>query len=184
MSRIGNKPVTIQDGVTVSIEDGGRFGHKVVKVNGPLGELSEDVRSPIEVKVEENNVVVTRPNDEKANKALHGLYRALIANMVEGVTAGYKKELEIVGIGYRAEQQGEQVVFSLGYAHKINLVPPAGINVEIQDQTKITVSGIDKQLVGKIADLIRSYRKPEPYKGKGVRYKGEQILRKSVKQGQ
>jgi large subunit ribosomal protein L6 len=182
MSRIGNAPITIPAGVTVELKDGGNFHYLEVIVNGPKGTLSESVRRPITLEVKDGEVLVSRPNNEKQNRSYHGLYRSLIANMVQGVTEGYKRELEIIGIGYRAEQQGEQVVFSLGYAHKINLVPPAGVTITIQDQTKIAVEGVDKQKVGQTAAKIRSFRPPEPYKGKGIRYSDEQVHRKSVKQ--
>ncbi len=183
MSRIGNAPVTIPTGVTVEVTEGGEYGHQQVKVTGPKGELVKSIRKPIIVAVEEGKVVVKRPNDEKQIKSYHGLYRSLINNMVKGVTDGFEIDLEIVGIGYRAEQQGEKVIFSLGYAHKIELVPPAGVTVLITDSTNVKVSGYDKELVGQTAAKIRGYRPPEPYKGKGVRYKDEQILRKSAKQG-
>jgi large subunit ribosomal protein L6 len=183
MSRVGRSPITIPAGVNVEVVKGGLFNNVNVKVSGPKGALETSVRMPIDVKIEDGKVLVVRPNDEKQSRSFHGLYRALIANMVNGVVTGYKKELEIVGIGYRAEQQGEKVVFSLGYAHKIELFPPQGISITVSDQTNVAVEGIDKELVGKIAAQIRSFRKPEPYKGKGIKYKGEQILRKSVKQG-
>jgi large subunit ribosomal protein L6 len=182
MSRIGKNPITIPNGVTVNVEKGGRFGHLQITVTGPKGTLQESLRAPVVVAVEDNQVVVTRPNDLKQNRSYHGLYRALIANMVEGVTNGYSKDLEIVGIGYRAEQKGESIVLSLGYSHKIEYNPPAGITAQATDQTQIKISGIDKTLVGQEAAKIRAFRKPEPYKGKGVRYKGEQVARKSVKQ--
>lgn len=183
MSRIGNAPITIPAGVTVEVLPGGDYGNQLVKVTGPKGELQQSVRRNITVKQDGESLIVERANEEKQTKSFHGLYRALIANMIKGVTEGYEKELEIVGIGYRAEQQGDKVVFSLGYAHKIELEPPEGIVVQVTDQTKIKVSGIDKDLVGRVAAQIREYRPPEPYKGKGIKYKNEQILRKSVKQG-
>lgn len=183
MSRIGNAPITIPENVTVTVEKGGRFGNQLVKVAGPKGELEKDVRAPIKVEVNDGVINVKRPNDEKQNKSYHGLYASLISNMVKGVTEGYKIELEIQGIGYRAEQQGNKVVFSLGYAHKIDLDPPAGITVTLPEPTQIVVEGADKEIVGLVAAKIRGFRPPEPYKGKGVRYKGEQILRKSVKKG-
>lgn len=182
MSRIGNAPITIPDGVTVTVSKGGDFNHLHVVVAGPKGQLERSLRAPIQVEVKDNEVIVTRPNEQKQTKSFHGLYRALIANMVTGVSEGFKRELEIIGIGYRAEAQGNTIVFSLGYAHKINLTPPEGVVVSIPEPTKIEVDGIDKQLVGEVAAKIRAFRPPEPYKGKGVRYKGEQIIRKSVKQ--
>lgn len=181
MSRIGNSPITIPEGVTVEIKKGGDFDHQEIIVTGPKGTLTESVRPEITVSVEDNNVVLTRINDEKQNKSYHGLYRSLINNMVEGVTEGYSKELEIVGIGYRAEEQGNNIVFSLGYSHKITLTPPEGVVVTITDQTQVKVEGIDKQKVGETAAKIRSFRKPEPYKGKGVKYADEVIKRKSAK---
>lgn len=183
MSRIGNAPITIPEKVTVEITEGGNYNHQLVKVSGPKGEMSKSIRQPITVKVEDGKIIVERPNDEKQVKSYHGLYRSLLNNMVKGVTEGYEIDLEIVGIGYRAEQQGEKVIFSLGYAHKIELVPPTGVVVEINDSTNVKVSGYDKELVGQTAAKIRGFRPPEPYKGKGVRYKNEQILRKSAKQG-
>lgn len=181
MSRIGNAPITIPEGVTFTIEKGGDFGHQHVVVTGPKGSLERSIRKGINAAVKENEVVFTRDNEQKQTKSYHGLYRSLVEGMVVGVSEGFKKELEIVGIGYRAENQGDKVVFLLGYSHKIELVPPAGIAVNIEDQTKVSVEGIDKQLVGETAAKIRSFRKPEPYKGKGVRYVDEQIRRKSVK---
>lgn len=182
MSRIGKSPITIPQGVTVEVTSGGEFGHQLVTVNGPKGSMQRSIRQPITVEVQDGEVQVARSNNLQQNRSYHGLYRALIANMVHGVSEGFKRELEIVGIGYRAEQKGEMVVFSLGYSHKIEFQPPVGITVSVQDQTQVTVEGVDKQLVGEAAARIRAFRAPEPYKGKGVRYKGEQIIRKSVKQ--
>lgn len=183
MSRIGKNPIEIPQGVTIQINQGGDFGHQVVVVNGPKGSMSQSVRHGVDVKMEEGKVIVSRQNEAKQNKAYHGLYRALINSMIQGVTVGFVKELAIEGIGYRAEQQGNSVVFSLGYSHKINYQPPAGVVVTALSQTEIKVEGIDKQLVGEVAAKIRSFREPEPYKGKGVRYKDEQVKRKSVKKG-
>lgn len=181
MSRVGNAQIQIPEGVTVDVQKGGDYGHLIVTVTGPKGTLSESIRGEIDVKIEDGNVNVSRGNDEKQTKAYHGLYRSLINNMVLGVTEGYSKELEIVGIGYRAEQQGNDILFSLGYSHKINLTPPEGVIVTITDQTNIKVEGADKQKVGETAAKIRSFRKPEPYKGKGVKYVDETIKRKSAK---
>ena len=181
MSRIGNSQIIIPEGVTVTVNDGGNFHYKEVVVVGPKGELRESIRRGINVKIEDNIITVTRENEAKQTKSYHGLYRSLINNMVVGVTEGYSKELEIVGIGYRAEQQGNSIVFSLGYSHKITLTPPEGVVVTIDEQTKIKVEGANKQKVGETAAKIRSYRKPEPYKGKGVKYKEEVIKRKSAK---
>jgi len=181
MSRVGKNPIKIPTGVTVEVISGGRFNHLEVKVTGPKGVLSESMRAPVTVNVTDGVVTLERPNEEKQTKSYHGLYRALIADMVIGVTVGYVKELQIEGIGYRAEAKGTSVVFSLGFSHKIEYNPPVGIVVEAVDATNIKVSGASKHLVGQEAARIRSYRKPEPYKGKGVRYKGEIIKRKSVK---
>lgn len=181
MSRIGVQPVTIPEGVTIEINDGGSFGYKEVVVKGPKGELSESVRTGISFELKDNELNLTRANDSKQLKSNHGLYRSLISNMVEGVTEGYSRNLEIVGIGYRAEMQGQSVVFSLGYSHKITFEPPEGITVTIEDQTKVKVEGASKQKVGEVAAKIRAFRKPEPYKGKGVRYSDEVVKRKSAK---
>lgn len=181
MSRIGNAEIQIPEGITVEIKDGGRFFYKEITVIGPNGSLIESVRRGVTFDINDNIVTVKRDNESKQNKSYHGLYRALIANMIEGVTQGYSKELSIVGIGYRAELQGEKVVFSVGYSHKIEFVPPEGITVEVEDQTNVKVSGANKQLVGEVAAKIRGFNPPEPYKGKGIRYKDEQVRRKSAK---
>lgn len=181
MSRIGLQPVKIVDGVTVSIEDGGKFGYKLVRVTGPKGELVQDIRNVVDLKVEDNKVVVERKGKTDVNKAFHGLYRSLINNMIIGVTEGYSKELEIVGIGYRAEEAGTKVIFSLGYSHKIEHIAPENITITVTDQTKIKIEGPDKQMVGQEAAKIRGYRPPEPYKGKGVKYADEIVKRKSAK---
>lgn len=181
MSRIGLQEIKIPEGVTVEITDGGDFGYKLVKVAGPKGELTLSIRRGVEIEQNEGLISVKRQNDSKQNKSFHGLYRSLVANMIEGVTNGYSKKLEIVGIGYRAEMQGEKAVFSVGYSHQIELVPPEGIEIAVEDQTQITVSGADKQKVGEIAAKIRSFREPEPYKGKGIKYLDENIKRKSAK---
>ncbi|MBD3280246.1 50S ribosomal protein L6 [Candidatus Dojkabacteria bacterium] len=181
MSRIGKNPVKIEEGVEVEVQKGGRFGHLTVKVNGPKGELSEDIRKGIEIKVEDGKVVLERDNDSKQNKSLHGLYRSLIANMIKGVAKGFEKELELVGVGYRAELKGNEVELSLGLSHPVLYKIPEGIQLDVKDKTEIKVSGIDKHLVGQVAAAIRETRKPEPYKGKGIRYKGEQVRRKAGK---
>lgn len=183
MSRVGKNPITIPNGVTIEVVKGGRFNHIEVKVTGPKGTLSESMRAPVEVQIADGILTLVRPNEEKQTKSYHGLYRALIAGMVEGVTSGFFKELQIEGIGYRAEPKGTGIVFSLGYSHKIEYNPPEGIIVEAVDPSNVKVSGANKHLVGQEAARIRAFRKPEPYKGKGVRYKGEIIKRKSVKQG-
>lgn len=175
MSRIGKKPVEIPSGVAISKEG------NIIKIKGPKGELEQQLHSNITVEVKENEIIVTRPNDFKENKALHGLTRALIQNMVEGVTNAYKKTLDIVGVGYRVEMKGDNLLLNIGYSHPIYFMPPEGIKIEAPTQTQIVVSGIDKQLVGMIASKIRSIRKPEPYKGKGIKYSNEIIQRKAGK---
>lgn len=181
MSRIGKMPIKIPQGVTVDIQDGGDFGYKLVNVKGPKGELSLSLKRGVKVAQQEDELIVERNNDSKQNKSFHGLYRTLINNMVEGVSTGYSKSLEIVGIGYRAELQGTSLVLSVGYSHKINFPFPTGINITVADQTNITVEGADKQMVGETASKIRGFRPPEPYKGKGIRYKNEVVRRKSTK---
>jgi large subunit ribosomal protein L6 len=181
MSRVGKSPITIPAGVQVEVVKGGDFDNQVVKVSGPNGQMERAIRRGITVEITDGVVNVLRDNEAKQTRSYHGLFRSLINNMVIGVATPYTRELEIVGIGYRAEQVGEVVSFALGYSHKINYQPPAGITLTVNNQTEVIVSGIDKQLVGEVAAKIRSFRKPEPYKGKGVRYKGEQVRRKSVK---
>jgi large subunit ribosomal protein L6 len=177
MSRIGRMPVTVPSGVDVSID-----GRKVV-VRGPKGTLEHTVAAPIEVSKNDGVLTVTRPSDEGEVRALHGLSRSLIANMITGVTDGYHKTLEIVGVGYRVQARGKDLEFSLGYSHPVVVVPPAGITFRVEAPTRFVVEGIDKQQVGEIAANIRKLRKPDPYKGKGVRYQGEQIRRKVGKAG-
>jgi len=177
MSRIGRLPITIPAGVEVRIDG------QDVTVKGPKGELALTVAEPIEAKVEEGQVVVTRPDDERDSRSLHGLTRTLIANNIVGVTEGYKKGLEVVGTGYRVTAKGAGVEFALGYSHPITVEPPAGITFTVEGNTKLTVSGISKQAVGEVAAQIRKLRKPEPYKGKGVRYEGENVRRKAGKSG-
>jgi len=181
MSRIGKKEIQLPAGVEANVIEGGSFGYKKVIVKGPKGELEQSIQRGIDVEVKDNQIIVTRSSESKQDRSYHGLYRTLINNMVEGVVTGYKKELEIVGIGYRAEMQGSNLVLSVGYSHKINYAPPTGINIGVTDQVNITVDGANKQLVGEVAAKIRGFRKPEPYKGKGIRYKGEKIRRKSTK---
>jgi large subunit ribosomal protein L6 len=180
MSRIGKLPVNLPSGVTISVDDA-----NVVSVKGPLGTLSQKVDSDIRVEVENNEVVLSRPNDEKRLKSLHGLYRALIDNMVVGVSKGYRKDLELVGVGYRAEAKGQQLEMSLGYSHDIVMELPKEVRVETKTEKRsnpvITLSSIDKQLIGHIAAKIRSLRPPEPYKGKGIKFVGEQLRRKAGK---
>jgi large subunit ribosomal protein L6 len=177
MSRIGRLPIDIPSGVTVSVAG------RDVNVKGPKGELSLTVASPIEVRGEENQVLVTRPDDERESRSLHGLTRTLISNNIVGVTEGYTKGLEVVGTGYRVAQKGSSVEFALGFSHPVLVDPPAGITFTVEGNNKLTVSGIDKQAVGEAAANIRKIRKPEPYKGKGVRYAGEVVRRKAGKAG-
>lgn len=175
MSRVGKKPIEIPKGVSVN-KDG-----KLIKVKGPKGELERAVHSNIQVEVDKAEITVKRPNDTKQNKSLHGLTRALIQNMITGVSDSYKKTLDIVGVGYKAELKGKNLLLNIGYSHPIYLVPPEGITIETPTQTQIIVSGIDKELVGMVAAKIRSFRKPEPYKGKGIKYSDEHIVRKAGK---
>jgi large subunit ribosomal protein L6 len=177
MSRIGRMPIDIPAGVTVTVDG------QDVTVKGPKGELSLTVASPIEAKVEENQVIVTRPDDERASRSLHGLTRTLINNNIIGVTQGYEKKLEVVGTGYRVNAKGQALEFALGYSHSITVEPPQGITFSVEGNDKVIVSGIDKQAVGEVAANIRKLRKPEPYKGKGVRYEGERVRRKAGKAG-
>ena len=170
-------PIDIPGGVEVKIDG------QAVSVKGPKGELALTVASPIEVAIEENQVVVTRPDDERSSRSLHGLTRTLIANQIIGVTQGYSKGLEVVGTGYRVQAKGEGVEFALGFSHPVTVNPPAGITFTVEGNNKLTVSGIDKQAVGEVAANIRKIRKPEPYKGKGVRYAGEIVRRKAGKSG-
>lgn len=177
MSRIGRLPITVPGGVTVSQED------RVVTVKGPKGELQLTIPDPIEVAIEDNTVTVTRPDDERESRALHGLVRTLINNNIIGVNEGFQKTLEVVGTGYRVASKGQSLEFALGYSHSITVEPPAGVTFSVEGNDKVTVSGIDKQAVGEAAANIRKLRKPEPYKGKGVRYEGEYVRRKAGKAG-
>ena len=172
MSRIGKQPIPVPAGVTVSIEP------DRVSVNGPKGELSERVPRDIKVEHVDDRLVVTRPTDRGEHRALHGLTRTLVANMVQGVTAGFEKRLEIQGVGYRAQLRGRDLELALGYSHPISIKAPEGIEFEVPQPTRITVRGASKQQVGEIAAYIRKQRKPEPYKGKGIRYEGEYVARK------
>jgi large subunit ribosomal protein L6 len=178
MSRIGIKPIDIPSGVEVKINEG-----NLVEVKGPKGSLKTQLDPKMDIKIEDNKVLVNRPNDTKKYKSLHGLTRTLIFNMIEGVTKGYEKKLEIVGTGYRAQKQGKKLVLNLGYSHPIELEEPEGIQIEVPAATQIIVKGIDKQLVGNVAAKIRDYRRPEPYKGKGIKYADEVIRRKAGKTG-
>ena len=178
MSRIGKLPIQVPAGVDVTIDG------RTVAVKGPKGSLSHTVAAPIEVtKGEDGTLKVLRPNDERQNKALHGLSRTLVANMITGVTAGYSKALEISGVGYRVQAKGSNLEFALGYSHPILIEAPEGITFKVESPTKFSVEGIDKQKVGETAANIRKIRKPEPYKGKGVRYQGEVVRRKAGKAG-
>ena len=170
-------PIDIPAGVTVTVDG------QDVTVKGPKGELSLTLASPIEAKVEENQVIVTRPDDERSSRSLHGLTRTLINNNIIGVTQGYEKKLEVVGTGYRVNAKGQGIEFALGYSHPITVEPPQGITLSVEGNDKVIVSGIDKQAVGEVAANIRKLRKPEPYKGKGVRYEGEHVRRKAGKAG-
>ncbi len=177
MSRIGKLPIDVPSGVNVTVDG------SAVTVKGPKGELSLTVASPIEVKLEDGQVLVSRPDDERESRSLHGLTRTLINNQIIGVTDGYSKDLEIVGTGYRVAQKGSGLEFALGFSHSITVDPPAGITFTVEGNTKVGVHGIDKQQVGEVAANIRKLRKPEPYKGKGVRYAGEVVRRKAGKAG-
>ncbi len=175
MSRIGKKPIVIPKGVQVTLN-----GNEV-KIKGPNGQLENVFHHNMNIEIKDSEILVKRPDDSKENKALHGLTRALIQNMVDGVTKTYQKTLDIVGVGYRAELKGKNLLLNIGYSHPIYFMPPEGITLQTPAQTQIIVSGIDKQLVGMVAAKIRSIRKPEPYKGKGIKYSDEQILRKAGK---
>ena len=178
MSRIGREPITVPAGVTVTVAEG-----NVVTVKGPLGELKQTFASQITITQEGDKITVSRPNDEKENRALHGLTRTLLNNMVVGVTKGYEKKLEIVGVGYRVEKQAGKIVLGLGYSHPVVFEETNGVTFTCPDQTTIIVKGIDKQAVGQMAAVIRSKRPPEPYLGKGIKYSGEHIRRKAGKTG-
>jgi large subunit ribosomal protein L6 len=172
MSRIGRKPIEIPDGVTVEI------GAGVVSVKGPKGELSQSVSPSMRIEQSNGTLTVERPSDRGEHRALHGLTRTLVANMVEGVTNGFEKRLEIQGVGYRARLQGKALEMTLGFSHPVSISPPDGIEFEVPQPTEVVVRGIDKQLVGETAARVRKQRPPEPYKGKGVRYSGEYVRRK------
>jgi large subunit ribosomal protein L6 len=177
MSRIGKKPIEIPSGVTIENKE------NVVTVKGPKGELTRSFNTDIVIKLEDNMVVVERPTDNKLHRALHGTTRSLLSNMIEGVTNGYEKNLELVGVGYRASKSGNKLVLNVGYSHPVEITPEKGIEVEVPSNTKISVKGIDKERVGALAADIRSVRLPEPYKGKGIRYEGERVRRKEGKTG-
>jgi large subunit ribosomal protein L6 len=174
VSRIGKKPIQIKDITITKTSD-------IIKVKGKLGELEMKIHPNITVNVQKDEILVTRPDDSRENRALHGLTRALINNMVKGVTEGYTKSLDIVGVGYKAELKGDAILFNLGYSHPILFMAPAGIKLEVPVPTQIKISGSNKELVGMIAAKIRSFKKPEPYKGKGIKYSNEIIIRKAGK---
>lgn len=177
MSRIGRQPVAVPSGVDVTIS-----GSKVT-VKGPKGQLEQEFHPDIRVELRDGYIQVSRASDDKRHRALHGLTRALVANMVEGVTKGYEKSLELRGVGYRAQKQGNKVVLSIGYSHPVEIVPPAGVEIDVPQPTKIIVRGIDKQMVGQVAANIRAVRPAEPYLGKGILYEGERIRLKAGKAG-
>jgi large subunit ribosomal protein L6 len=177
MSRIGNKPIPLPKGVTVELNG------LHITVKGPKGTLERDLRPEINVKQEEGQLVVTRPSEDNLHRSLHGLTRTLIANMVTGVTDGFTRNLEIAGVGYRVAKDGNNLVFSLGFSHPVRVEPPSGITFNVETPTRLSVSGIDKQVVGEQAAQIRKLREPEPYKGKGITYQGERIRRKAGKAG-
>lgn len=175
MSRIGKKTIVVPKGVTVT-QSG-----QIIKIKGPKGELENNVHPNISVEIKDSEIFVKRPNDLKENKALHGLTRALLQNLINGVTNAYSKTLDIVGVGYRAEMKGKNLLLNIGYSHPIFFIPPDEVTLQTPVQTQIVISGIDKQLVGLVAAKIRSIRPPEPYKGKGIKYSDEQIIRKAGK---
>jgi large subunit ribosomal protein L6 len=177
MSRIGKAPIELPQGVEVKVEG------DVVRVKGPKGELEQTLRPETEIRIEDGQLLVTRKADTKQHRAYHGLTRALLANMVEGVSTGFRKGLEIVGVGYRAEKRGEELVLIVGYSHEVRYPQPEGITLSTPAPTQIVVEGIDKQRVGQVAAELRAVRPPEPYKGKGIRYQGEQVRRKAGKTG-
>lgn len=177
MSRIGKLPVAIPAGVEVKIDG------NVIEVKGPKGQLRKEIHPEMKVELTDGAVVVTRPSDDKNHRSLHGLTRSLVANMVQGVTEGYTRNLEIQGVGYRAAKQGNKLVLSLGYSHPIEVEPAPGIEIEVPTPTKISIKGVDKELVGQTAANIRDFRRPEPYLGKGIRYEGERVRRKAGKAG-
>ncbi len=177
MSRIGRRSIALASGVTIKVTDG------EVLVQGPKGKLSTPAVPGIDIVEEAGVIKVTRQNDQKQTKAWHGMMRALVANMVTGVSAGFKKDLEIVGVGYRAQLQGKTLVLNLGYSNPVEYEAPAGVEITVESPTKLSVSGIDKQAVGQAAAIIRGFRAPEPYQGKGIRYAGERIIRKAGKTG-
>ena len=177
MSRIGRLPITVPPGVDVKLDG------TTITVTGPKGTLTRTLTDRIALEREDGRILVTRPDETKTSKSLHGLTRTLVANMVEGVTTGFRKPLEITGVGYRAQKVGEKLQLNLGYSHPVEIAPPEGISFDVESPVKLAVVGIDKELVGQVAAKIRASRKPEPYKGKGVRYAGEVVRRKAGKAG-
>lgn len=177
MSRVGKKPIEIPSGVTVTLDK------NTVTVKGPKGELTRTFNPDIEIKIEENIINVSRPSDAKEHRALHGTTRAVIANMVEGVSKGFERSLELIGVGYRAQKQGTKLVLNVGYSHPVEIEPEKGLEIEVPANTKVIVKGTDKERVGALAANIRGVRPPEPYKGKGIRYEGEYVRRKEGKTG-
>ena len=175
MSRIGNQPIPVPSGVKVSLDN------NIVLVEGAKAKLTKELPPLVKLNIEDTVVTVTRDNDSKEARAMHGLTRSLINSMVIGVTDGFKKQLEIIGVGYKAEVKGSKLVLTLGYSHPIEYIIPEGITVAVENNTQITVTGADKQMVGETAAIIRRYRKPEPYKGKGIRYLGEHVIMKEGK---
>jgi len=177
MSRVGKKPIEIPSGVTVTLNA------NTVTVKGPKGELTRSFNPDIEIKVEENIINISRPSDIKEHRALHGTTRALLANMVEGVSKGFEKSLELIGVGYRAQKQGKKLILNVGYSHPVEIEPEEGLEIEVPANTKVIVKGTNKERVGALAANIRDVRPPEPYKGKGIRYEGEFVRRKEGKTG-
>ncbi|MFC5452271.1 50S ribosomal protein L6 [Paenibacillus aestuarii] len=177
MSRIGRKPITIPSGVNVTLDN------TLITVKGPKGTLSRELHKDMKVNVVENEISVERPSDNKLHRSLHGTTRSVVANMVNGVTEGFSKSLELVGVGYRANKTGDKLVLNVGYSHPVEFTPETGIEFEVPSNTKIIIKGIDKELVGATAAKVRAVREPEPYKGKGIKYEGERILRKEGKAG-
>lgn len=177
MSRIGRKPIAVPSGVDVTMNNA------VITVKGPKGTLTRELHKDMKITVENNEITVVRPSDNKLHRSLHGTTRSVVSNMVSGVTEGFSKSLELVGVGYRASKSGDKVVLNVGYSHPVEITPEAGIEFEVPANTKIIVKGIDKERVGAYAAKIRSVREPEPYKGKGIKYEGERIIRKEGKAG-
>ncbi|AIQ55016.1 MULTISPECIES: 50S ribosomal protein L6 [Paenibacillus] len=177
MSRIGRKPIAVPSGVDVTLDNA------VITVKGPKGTLTRELHKDMKVTVENNEITVVRPSDNKLHRSLHGTTRSVVNNMVSGVTEGFSKSLELVGVGYRASKSGDKIVLNVGYSHPVEITPEAGIEFEVPANTKIIVRGIDKERVGAYAAKIRSVREPEPYKGKGIKYEGERIIRKEGKAG-